>query len=172
MPRPRTLPDDEILVRDKDFLGLSLNEIADKYGVSKQAVSALFIEMGRPWGAVAPVNYRDYLPWEIGRDHQALDAAQRLRAHIRWRTGHPSTDAQLRRLSNWHARITRENVTVVYDPVLPSPWIYVPRTASDGELIIRWPADIEPPTDVQRAVLLLPRGPELGERHVRETLSS
>ncbi len=173
MPTPKMLPDeDSVLLRHRDFEGLTLTEVAKKYGVTKGAVSHRFTRMGRPWGKDAPVDYQDYLPWKILRDHQSLDAALRLKSHIRWRTGHPLTDAQSRRLTNWHSRIAREDVTVLYEPEQSTPWIYLPRQSSDDSLIIRWPADIAPPTDAQRAVLLLPKGPELAERQLRLTQSS
>lgn len=157
MPRPAKLPDDDAtLVRDRDFLGLSLMEIAEKYDVVKSAVSMRFDRMGRPFGRQAPMDYQEYLPWKVLRDHQALDAAQRLRAHIRSMTGHPVTDAQKVRLTNWYARINRQHTVVSYDATGVPPWAYLPRTEDDGQLIIRWPEEVAKPTMEQRRVLSLP----------------
>jgi hypothetical protein len=173
MPTPRMLPDeDSVLLRHRDFEGLSLTEVARKYGVTKGAVSLRFSRMGRPWTTTAPVGYQDYLPWRILRDHQSLDAAQRLKAHIRHVLGHDVSELQLRRLTNWHARLRRERVVLVYDCEQSSPWLYVPRRESDGVSVIRWPNDVPAPTPEQLRVLALPDGPDHAQHEVQTTARS
>lgn len=158
MPAPRVLPDDSILLRERDFEGLSLEEIADRHRVSKSAVSQRFTNMGRPFGGNAQMDYQSVIPWKIERAHMPLDAANRLRAHVRHQSGIPLAESAERRLTNWHARLRAEGSVLTYDPQAESPWQYVARVPSDGDLIIRWPADAEPPTDHQKACLTLPTG--------------
>jgi transcriptional regulator with XRE-family HTH domain len=159
MPPQRVLPDDSILLRERDFEGLSLGEIAERYGVSKSAVSQRFTNMGRPFGGNAAMDYQEIIPWNIQRAHMPLDAANRLRSHVRYRSGIEVAESAERRLKNWWNRLQAEDVVLTYEPdadTKGSPWRYVPREPSDGRLIIRWPEHVEPPTDQQRLLLSLP----------------
>lgn len=158
MPTPRVLPDDSILLRERDFEGLSLTEIAERHKVSKSAVSQRFTKMGRPFGGNAALDYQVLLPWKIQREHLPLDAANRLRSHVRYRSGIEVAETAKRRLENWWTRLRAEGTVLIYVPDADgSPWQYVPRQESDGSLIVRWPEDMPPPTRVQRDVLTLPR---------------
>lgn len=157
MSFPRSLPDDSVLLRERDFEKLSLREIADRYGVTTSAVSHQFIKMGRSTIGNAAMEYWDFIPWKIQQGHKALDAAIRLRAHVRRQSGMELTESAARRLDNWWTRLRRDGTVLTYLPEsAPSPWHYVPREPSDGSLIIRWPEDMPPPTEAQRTVLTLP----------------
>lgn len=163
MPAPRVLPDDSVLLRERDFEGLTLTQIAARYNVSKSAVSQRFDKMGRPWGghsgANAPLDYQAYIPWDVDRSHMALDAAIRLRAHIRYRMGEEVTDAAMKRLRNWWIRLDRDHTVLTYDPErVGSPWHYEPRETLDGSLVLRWP-NTTPLEDQVRDVLSLPEVP-------------
>jgi AcrR family transcriptional regulator len=152
----RKLPDNSVLLRERDVEGLSISAIADRYGVTRAAVTYRFKKMGRDLGRTGAMDYTPYIPWVIRSGHHELDAPTRLRAHILRRTGGEVTPAAQRRLDNWHARLAREDVVLTYSPDDASPWIYVQREPSDAQLIVRWPNDLPPPTDEQRAVLALP----------------
>jgi hypothetical protein len=152
------LPDDYVLLRERDFEGLSLEEIAARHKVSKSAVSQRFTNMGRPFGGNAPVDYQSIIPWKIERAHMPLDAAVRLRSHVRHASGIELTEAAQRRLDNWHNRLRALGSVLTYSPEADPPFQYVPRVPADGDLMIRWPAGAEPPTEGQRARLSLPKG--------------
>ena len=153
--RPRTLPDDWVLLQKRDAEGLTGKEIAAIYGVSPQAVSNRFKKMGYP----AMTNYRDVLPWRIVDRHHSLYAAQRLKAHIKERQGKELSDVALKRLTDWRERLRRDSVVLDYtNQDSGSPWQYVARKESDGQLVIRWPADHPPPTALQRKLLQMPTG--------------
>lgn len=161
MPKPRVLPDDSILLRERDFEGLSLAEIAERHKVSKSAVSQHFTRMGRPFGGNAAMDYQEIIPWKIQRDHLSLDAAIRLRAHVRYRSGIEVAESAKRRLENWWTRMRAEDTVLTYAPSpAGSPWRYVSRQESDGKLIIRWPEGAPPPTAEQRDIFSLPEAGE------------
>jgi hypothetical protein len=155
MPYPKALPENHVLLRDRDILGLSLTDIAKKYNVAKSTVSEAFTKMNRPFGGNAPVDYQRILPWHIVRDHQALDGALRLKAHIRSRLGLELTPAAEKRLTNWQVRLRTNNLVLDYRPEEGSPWVYVPRMPEDGDLVIRWPVHHDPPTGDQLKALTL-----------------
>ena len=151
--RPRTLPDDWVLLQMRDAEGCTVGQIARMYGVRSSAVSNRFRKMGHP----SRVGFRDVLPWQITDRHHALYAAQRLKAHIKSRRGEELSETAQKRLRDWHERLEREGVVLDYRSVdIGQPWAYVPRTEADNRLVIRWPADTEPTTDLQRKLLELP----------------
>jgi hypothetical protein len=156
MPYPRILPDDSLLLRERDFEGLTLEEIAAKHNVSKAAVSKAFTRMGRPFGSHAAMDFKEIIPWSIQRPHQSLDASVRLRAHIKFRSGLEVPESAKRRLENWWLRMRDERTVLTYREDASPFWHYVPRKASDGNMIVRWPEDMPPPTDRQRSLLTLP----------------
>lgn len=150
--RPRKLPDDWVLLQMRDAEGKTTVEIAREYGVRPQAVSNRFKKMGH----LSMTNYRDVLPWRIEDRHHSLYAAQRLKAHIRERQGTELSQTAYKRLRDWHERLERECVVLDYVQVeVGSPWRYVPRTVADNRLVIRWPADVDGPTELQRKLLEL-----------------
>jgi transcriptional regulator with XRE-family HTH domain len=153
--RPRTLPDDWVLLQMRDAEGYTEAEIASNYGVTPQAVSKRFKKMGHP----SRSSFRDVLPWQITSKHHALYAAQRLKAHIKERRGEELSDTARKRLRDWRERLRRDGVVLDYRQLdIGDPWQYVPRTEADNRLVIRWPADAEPPTEDQRKLLELPTG--------------
>lgn len=156
MPYPRTLPDDSLLLRERDFEGLTLEEIAARHNVTKAAVSKAFTKMGRPFGGNAAMDFREIIPWSITRAHQSLDASVRLRSHIKVRSGLEVPESAQRRLENWWQRMRDEKTVLTYSQNEASPWHYVPREVSDGDMIVRWPEDMPPPTMRQRTLLTLP----------------
>jgi transcriptional regulator with XRE-family HTH domain len=148
--RPRTLPDDWVLLQMRDAEGYTGKEIASRYGVTPQAVSKRFQKMNRP----GQLNLREILPWQVRERDQGLYAAMRLVSQIKERKGEELSDTSLKRLRSWQERLRRDQVVLDYTQVdVGSPWQYVPRIAEDHRLVIRWPAGHEPPTDYQRSML-------------------
>jgi hypothetical protein len=139
----------------RDAEGYTGKEIAAVYGVDPSAVSRRFKKMKH---ATRP-GFRDVLPWRVSERHQALYAAQRLKAHIKDRRGEELSDTALKRLRDWRDRLRRDRVVLDYrDVEVGNPWLYVAREPSDEQLVIRWPAEAEPPTEQQRELLELPAG--------------
>lgn len=158
MPQPRKLPDNHILLKARYAEGLNLTQIARRYGVAKSTLSAAFARMGHPWGSNAAMNYREILPWAIERKHQPLDAGQRLAAHLRAHAGIAPKRDDERRLRNWYARLHRDSTVLDYQPTnVGTPWVYLPRSPEDGDLLIRWP-DGQSMTAEQKSALSFPAG--------------
>lgn len=156
--RPFTLPENDlILLRDRYQLNLNAQEIAAKYGVTRSAVSKRFNQMNRPFKDPRIVVV-DALPWKIVREHRVLDGAARLRAHIKAMKGDELPSAAQKRLDNWWKRLRRDRVVLDYHSDQPSPWVYVRRVETDGDLVIRWPASSRP-TAEQARLLSLPAEP-------------
>lgn len=151
--RPRTLPDDWVLLQMRDVEGYSEAYIAKIYGVTPQAVSKRFKQMGHP----SRTSFQDVLPWRVTPQDHARYAAQRLKAHIKQRRGEELSETALKRLKDWHERLRRDSVVLEYRRQdIGDPWHYVKRIAADNRLVIRWPADADPPTETQRKLLELP----------------
>ena len=157
MPRPRTLPDISILLRQRDVEGLTLAQIGARYGVSKAAVSGALKKAGNATGGNAAMSYDTVIPWRIVRGHMALDAAKRLRAHLRAHNNLDVSPEMRLRLTNWYARLRRDGTVLDYRPAGSTPWIYVRREPSDGDLLIRWPAG-QSMSEQQRMSLSFPAG--------------
>jgi hypothetical protein len=83
-----------------------------------------------------------------------------LYAHIRHAVGIEVPQATMSRLRGWWSKLTKDHTVLSYDPTREkaSALAYVPRTDADGRLVIRWPADVHPPTESQKVILTLPKG--------------
>jgi hypothetical protein len=164
---PRKLPEDSALLRDHYIDGLSYGEIAAKYGANKSNVSRRFAGMNRPHGGNAALDYSKYLPWQIGRKYLSDAPALMLYAHIRRQVNLEAPDDvknplaggyREMRLKSWWTTLRQGRILTAIEAESP-PGLrleYVPRTAADGRLVIRWPDDAPPITPIQRAVLSLP----------------
>lgn len=145
--------------------GLTDPEIAEMYGVRRQAVSKAF----RDYGVVRfPVKervgnlLRDVLgvQWhgEKRGSHHQLAAAKYVRSYLRWRLNDPSlSDRQVTDAKVWCERLKRDEVVLGYDPTTEKGWFYRPRTPEDGRLVLAWPAGKELPQEPDlRQALELP----------------
>jgi hypothetical protein len=126
--------------------GYNQTQIADLHGVTRQAVSWQKKTYG---GFLTPRQQAQRAwPWETSNDHSASAAFQRLRDHGEFMitNGKGMRPEKLARLRSWWKKLHDENVVLEFDPDIPStPGIspkaggfrYVPREASDGDLVIR-----------------------------------
>ncbi|AMO61688.1 Uncharacterised protein [Mycolicibacterium phlei] len=147
--------------------GYNQSQIAEMHGVTRQAVS---------WHKVV---YNGFLttrqlaqrawPWETTNTHGKSSAYQRLRDHGEFMLSGGFTsmsENKQRLLKSWWRRLRDDDVVLEFDPAIEpyrgmggGGFRYVPRTAADGDLLIRvnehttltaegeriwcWPADIE-----------------------------
>lgn len=130
--------------------GLTEQEIADQYGLSKSAVSKR-----RYWTAgVRRTNVyqttaeiaRGLFPWKgVGKPFNRTYPWQVLKAHSVWQVRYREDDlspAQLRKLVGFYRRLITEGLIVEFDPTIPPGGEYQgfalrTRTESDDDLLIR-----------------------------------
>ncbi|MER6086548.1 hypothetical protein [Streptomyces bluensis] len=157
MGRKPLLPDNAQLMK-LESAGLSHEQIAEKYGVSRQAVTKRFNDMGeysqRPLQDVTAA-----LPWDIA-SYPSKDKLKHSRAFLGLR-------AFLRERMGFEvsAERSREALRVFLDHVQAGEVLelhpgegarYVSRRKSDGSLVIRWPDDV--PEDARTDLFRLPPG--------------
>lgn len=140
--RPSLLPSDAELLK-LDAAGLTHREIGDQYGVSRQAVTLRFNNMGE-YAQAARRDVSAVLPWDLTQ-HPASstlknsEAYMGLRAFVRQRLGvetSPRAQLSLKTFLNH----LRAGEILDLDPVRGVVW--VSRKPQDGTLVIRWPADV------------------------------
>lgn len=134
----------ELMIRER----LKPAEVARKLGVSRQVVS-YHLKHGSTEGWESPAAVAaSKLPWkdvpqEVVRD---VDAYHSCRDHVRYMDtdGEGMSATQLRRLRRWYELLTAMDEVVEYSPeIKPNRsskhgyFHYVPRTARDGDLILR-----------------------------------
>jgi hypothetical protein len=138
MSRPRTLPDNEQVVRHlRD--GWTYQQIADEYGTSREAVSAL---VSRHRLAPPKVGrHSEFIPWTIAPEHRRFAELRKLRYYSRRMQGEQLTHAEEKALDNWLREMDTGHpdfrVVVAYDRTVG--WHYVEREPEDGDGIIRRP---------------------------------
>jgi hypothetical protein len=148
--RPSKLPEASVLLSLREA-GASNADIAEQYQVTPAAVSKRFATLGQ---YLRPIRFRETLPWPVATEHRALYAAQRLRSHLKARSGIELAPRERKLLDAWYARLQQDGTVLDYTPVaVGNPWLYVPRETSDAGLLIRWPVDAGAPTPEQRRLL-------------------
>ncbi|MFF3416835.1 hypothetical protein ACFYW9_19360 [Streptomyces sp. NPDC002698] len=156
------LPDNDKL-RKLFREGRSDVEIAAEYGVTYQAVNKRLAAMGlerRPWANAATAILE--AGWPSTRESRRkaytdLQRGRQLYAFMRWRLGDPGLSAAQTRLAENLVKYERaHDVVISLDPEAETPWSWVPREASDKNLVIRWPAGREVPVGPYRKAITLP----------------
>jgi hypothetical protein len=122
------------------LLNMTYEDIARQYGASKQAVQIKLATIG-----YAPQGRDRYklIPWELSSEHTKQRRAQLLRAHMRDVDGQEATGKLGSELPGFRRRLR----TKVLDYSPEDGLIFVDRTPKDGDLIIRWPEDLELPAE-------------------------
>ncbi|MEU7041008.1 hypothetical protein AB0A77_08105 [Streptomyces varsoviensis] len=138
--------------------------IGREYGTTGQAVNKALVLGGyRRTGYVKLAN--EIIPWDVkttkGKlasgeaSHHNTYPCKMLRAYMRSRLGDETiTDANRLDASRFETRLRRDRVVLDYAP--ETGFRYVKREARDRDLIMRWPADVDLPTEPEhiRAVTL------------------
>lgn len=145
--------------------GLSDKEIAEAFDVTVQAVNKKLVNLGiqrhpAKHAATAIIN----AAWpseEYGRNkYTSLSRAQRLFAFLRKRLGDEVLGPRQDRMAVLFEREVRTRGVVLHlDPSSAQPWVWLPREASDGRMVIRWPEGREKPTGELLEALDLPPQP-------------
>jgi hypothetical protein len=126
--------------------GYSQSEIAEMFGVTRQAVSwhkRTYNGRRTPREEVL----EDHFPWEIQGQHRNASPCRRMRDHGEYMvTGGVGMSAdKLDRIRSFYRQLRDENAVLEYDPDLPSQpgfcldggFALRPRVASDRDLLIR-----------------------------------
>ena len=138
-------------------MGLTNQEIADYFKVSRQAVSKRLVRLGlvrRPYSDRA--NKIIGRAWKIKNtktktSHHCKIEIKYLRWLLRRNLGDQLNDDQNGRLDRWIQRIKEQNIILCYDPNTLHGFYYRERQLEDGDLAMDWPRDVP-----------LPEGDELG----------
>lgn len=88
-------------------------QIADEYGVSRQAVSAA---LQRAHLSEPRVRYDQYIPWKVRVAHQRDYEIRMLRLYARRQLGIPNEPRDDRYLDAFIEKLTGEHLVVDYDP--------------------------------------------------------
>ncbi|MEU0912148.1 hypothetical protein [Streptomyces althioticus] len=148
-------------------LGMSDQEIAEKHGITVQAVSKRRVPLGLFRKPVSR-QVNDWLSERMevktsqwGPSHHKKYSSKRLREWLRLRLGDDLLKPdQISRARAWERRLRRENVVLGYDPETEDGWYYRPRQPSDGRLVLDWPEDLPFPDERFRRALELPPDPD------------
>lgn len=141
--------------------GLSQQEIADLFGVTRAAVH---IALKRAGKQPEPGPREKDFPFEVPTFmHQG--PYQRLRDHAEYMAtkGQGMSEDKLKRLRTFYRKLMRNNWVVEYNPNLPPErgvsasggWAYRPRAEMDGNLIIRV-NEFTTLTDYAKGIYVLP----------------
>lgn len=111
MSAPQILPDPDV-IRKLLEAGMTQREVADAYGVTKQAVSFHVRKRNlRP----APPRYDAYIPWHVTADHLNAHRYHMLQAYARQREGLPLKPIATRQLAGFLRKLGRLNAVVDYN---------------------------------------------------------
>jgi hypothetical protein len=157
------LPDNpELLKLYRD--GKSDVEIAEMFGVTYQAVNLRLVAMGirrAPFRAkVAGILESAWPIEETGRGKFVEKSRHRdLCSFLRVRLGDTVTSRQRWAAERFERALRQGDCVMDFQPDASEPFPYVPREASDGRLVIRWPEGRELPEGELLEALRLPEGP-------------
>ena len=109
MPSPKKLPDVSILIELAES-GLSNLEIAERYGVTAEAVRQALVKAGYHRPRLRP-SHAHYLPWRLNHAHDGDVLARRLRAYSKRQQGWKLTVSAARLLDEWIRFMEGDNTT-------------------------------------------------------------
>ena len=135
----RKLPAASVLQKHRADDGMTLTEIAKKYGTTPAAV----------WHALDRANmtdavpmYNEIVPWKIQPQHRSLAIVEQFRRLAKRAKGLPMNVNDEKSLNNWLRDMVHANVVVAYHPDAPpnsasktGGFYYVMREDYDGD---RW----------------------------------
>ena len=138
MPGQSKLPSDARM-RELHEEGLTNQQIASRYGVTREAVRQKFARMGLDRGP-RRADHRRFLPWRMRAQHQQDVLARRLRELSKREQGFPLTDTENRNLDEWLAFMEGDNdagvpLAVHYNMNDPEGFWLQPRTDEDDGLV-------------------------------------
>jgi hypothetical protein len=111
MGRPRILPDADVLHDLKIVQGLTYDEIAERYGVTRAAVHLAL----RKSGLVTPrPRYERHIPWKVAVEHSNSYHLAMLRLAARKEQGEKIPAYKEKYLENWLEALRREDLVIDY----------------------------------------------------------
>lgn len=140
---------DRLTPRDIEILksrGYNQNQIAERYGITRQAVSWIKTHRARSWSKTYREQMNDHYPWNTTGGFSDNYVDHRMRDHGEWvlSGGLALSAARRKRLRYFYNSLTKQNVVVEFDPnFAPSGgskiggFRYRARKISDGNLMIR-----------------------------------
>lgn len=145
MPAPRQLPTSDVLRKHRSD-GMTYQEIADMYGVTKGAVYWQLRDAGL---AKARPDHSKYLPWTVKTEHAHARPAMMLRLLSRREQGDKIPDVKARMLDKWLGEVKAADVVVCYNrDMAPNPanpttggFYYSKRRPTDGDNLVRETTD-------------------------------
>lgn len=108
MASAKKLPPFDVLLRFVEEDRLSYREIADKYGVTGEAVRQALDKGGYRKPNSRP-SHAHYIPWKVRADHVGDVLARRLRAYSKRQQGKPLRDSEAKLLDEWLKFMDGEN---------------------------------------------------------------
>ncbi|MFD8594565.1 hypothetical protein ACFV1L_06150 [Kitasatospora sp. NPDC059646] len=141
-------------------LGYRDSEVADMYGVTRQAVNLRWIQRGLFRYPIASqvVQMLGQL-WEVktssgAGSHMHSHPCQSLRYYLRSKLGDTLSERQALTALRFESRLRRKGEVLAYDP--EAGFGYVKREPSDARLVVRWPAEVPRPTGELEALWSIP----------------
>lgn len=108
MASAKKLPPFDVLLEHVERDRMSNREIADRYGVTGEAVRQALEKGGFRRPTTRP-SHAHYIPWKVRADHVGDKLARRLRAYSKRQQGKPLTDTESRLLDAWIRFMEGEN---------------------------------------------------------------
>lgn len=137
------------VIEDLKRQGLNETQIADIYGVTKQAIN-YWVQTYN--GKLTPRQLvRKEFPYKVPSEYAQASPHRRLRDHGEFRAlgykraMNEMTADQLNRLRSFYRKLREENLVVEFDPAIPpipgvstkGGWAFRGRVSGDGDLLIR-----------------------------------
>ncbi|MFC9231343.1 hypothetical protein ACFTZI_20660 [Streptomyces decoyicus] len=160
------LPSDAEMTKLFALGQLNNREIAEKYGVTPQAVNKRYAKLGlerRPHANDANAEIAKVWKVQATREvgsHHAMFPVQALRLWLRLRLGDRELSQRQRRDAlNFEKRVRDKNCVLAYDPEEGQPFTWEAREPRDDLLVVRYPKEKGAPPLDELARFLLPGNP-------------
>lgn len=116
MPRPRLLPDPDVIYELNTEHGLTFQEIGERYKVS---VSAVQKALNRARLVGPQVTYREVVPWKVATRFADTAVMHHLRTMAQMRKGLEVPVVAKRRLNGWLQYLEKNRLVLDYNPDYP-----------------------------------------------------
>ncbi|MFD3464843.1 hypothetical protein ACFWWM_00455 [Streptomyces sp. NPDC058682] len=134
------------MLRSHRAKGLTYEQIAEQYGVTKGAVYWQLRDSGQ---VKARPSHKKYIPWVVKAEHAHARPVMMLRLLSRREQGDDIPDVKARMLDKWLGEIKDADVVVCYSrDMVPNPaspttggFYYSKRRPEDGDALIRYEAE-------------------------------
>lgn len=130
------------IIEDLKGKGFNQSDIAELFGVTRQAVSDQVRKYGRPTKRQAAL---EQFPFDVPAEMQWMAPCRNLRNAMVHRAGVKLPEDSLKRLRSFIKKLREEDLVVEFDPAIPpipgvsskGGWAFRRRVSGDGNLLIR-----------------------------------